>query len=40
VVRGSTYPGRFSIHMVPVTVSLAACAVAILLKRDRQAPDS
>ena len=35
VVRGSTYPGRFSIHMVPVTVSLAMCALALLLKRDR-----
>jgi hypothetical protein len=35
VVRASTYPGRFSIHMVPVTVTLAVCAIALLLKRDR-----
>ena len=35
VVRGSTYSGRFSIHMVPATVTLAVCAVALLLKRDR-----
>jgi hypothetical protein len=35
VVRGGSYPGRFSIHMVPVTVTLAVCAVALLLKRDQ-----
>lgn len=35
VVRGSTYSGRFSIHMIPATVTLAVCAVALLLKRDR-----
>jgi hypothetical protein len=35
VVRGSTYSGRFSIHMVPATVTLAVSAVALLLNRDR-----
>ena len=27
VARGSAYPGRFSIHLIPVTVALAVCAV-------------
>jgi hypothetical protein len=36
VFRGIGYPGRYSVHIVPVTVTLAVCAVALLLKRDRQ----
>lgn len=35
VFRGVGYPGRYSVHMVPVTVTLAVCAVALLIKRDR-----
>lgn len=35
VARGSAYPGRFSVHLIPVTVALAVSAAAILLKRDR-----
>ena len=35
VARGGSYPGRFSIHIVPVTVSLAVSAAAILLRRGR-----
>ncbi len=35
VVRGGAYPGRFSLHIIPVTVSLAVCAVAIMLNGDR-----
>ena len=35
VFRGIGYPGRYSIHLVPVTVTLAVCAVALLFKRDR-----
>ena len=34
-VRGSTYSGRFSIHMIPATVTLAVCAVALCVNRDR-----
>jgi hypothetical protein len=36
VSRGGSYPGRFSIHMVPVTVTLAVCAAASLFGRDRR----
>lgn len=35
VARGSAYPGRFSVHIIPVAVTLAVSAVALLLTRDR-----
>ena len=35
VAAGWTYTGRFSIHVMPITCALAACAVARLL-RGRQ----
>ncbi len=35
VARGSAYPGRFSVHLIPATVTLAVCAVALLFKRAR-----
>lgn len=35
VARGSAYPGRFSVHLIPVTVALTVSAAALLLKRDR-----
>ena len=37
VVRGGAYPGRFSVHMIPVTVALFACAVALVCRRRRLA---
>ena len=43
VARGSAYPGRFSIHLIPVTTALTVCAVAVLTgqarvrERDREA---
>ena len=38
VARGSAYPGRFSIHLIPVTVALTICAVRLVLPRPRQTP--
>jgi hypothetical protein len=35
VARGSAYPGRFSIHLIPVTVSLTVCALACLFGTPR-----
>lgn len=33
VARGVAYPGRFSTHLIPVTVALAVCAVSVLVRR-------
>ena len=38
VARGSAYPGRFSIHLIPVTVALTVCAVRLVLARPPQTP--
>jgi len=35
VARGSAYPGRFSIHLIPVTAALTVCAVAIFAGQAR-----
>jgi hypothetical protein len=32
VARGSAYPGRFSIHLVPVAVALTVCTVAVFFR--------
>jgi hypothetical protein len=34
VARGTAYPGRFSIHLVPVTVALFVCALSLVRKRQ------
>ncbi|MDO8677383.1 MAG: hypothetical protein Q7R30_02310 [Acidobacteriota bacterium] len=34
VTRGTSYPGRFSIHLIPVTVALAVCAASLLVRLD------
>jgi hypothetical protein len=34
VARGTAYPGRFSIHLVPVTVALFVSAIALLRNRS------
>ena len=47
VARGSAYPGRFSLHLIPATVAIFVCAVSIVtngrLPRSRtrahQSPD-
>jgi hypothetical protein len=33
VARGSAYPGRFSVHLIPVTAALTMCAIALLSQR-------
>ena len=35
VARGSAYPGRFSIHLIPVTVALTVCTVSLWFGRGR-----
>ena len=35
VARGTAYPGRFSIHLVPVTVTIAICAASLAVNRNR-----
>ena len=36
--RGSAYPGRFSVHVIPVTCALSACAAAALTQTGRRLP--
>ena len=36
MVRGSAYPGRFSVHLVPVCVALCVSTVALLFERRRR----
>jgi hypothetical protein len=31
VARGTAYPGRFSIHLIPVTVTIAVCAASFVV---------
>ncbi len=38
VARGSAYPGRFSIHLIPVSVALTVCAARLVLARPPRAP--
>lgn len=38
VARGTAYPGRFSVHLIPVTVALTLCAVSLLVTRSRSTP--
>jgi hypothetical protein len=37
VARGSAYPGRFSVNIIPVTVALATMALALLLNKAKRA---
>jgi hypothetical protein len=37
VARGVAYPGRFSTHLIPVTVALTVCLVSVLLQRRQSA---
>ncbi len=41
VARGTAYPGRFSVHLIPVTVALTICSLALLsgrLEKPRSSP--
>ena len=35
VARGSAYPGRFSLHLIPATVAIFVCAVSIVTNGRR-----
>ena len=35
VARGTAYPGRFTVHLIPVTVALSVCAVSLFLRNAR-----
>jgi hypothetical protein len=39
VARGSAYPGRFSIHLIPVTAAVTVCTIAILSGQSRLGKD-
>jgi hypothetical protein len=39
VARGSAYPGRFSIHLIPVTTALTVSAIALWSRKPRPAAD-
>lgn len=39
IARGSAYPGRFSMHIVPVTCAIFMCAAAHLLRRHDRRPE-
>jgi hypothetical protein len=36
VARGSAYPGRFSVHVLPIASALFVCACAALMRRSRE----
>lgn len=36
VARGTAYPGRFSVHLIPVTVALTICAFSLLVDPKRR----
>jgi len=40
VARGSAYPGRFSLHLIPGTVAIFVCAVSLVAtaRRPRSLP--
>jgi hypothetical protein len=40
VARGTAYPGRFSIHLIPVTVTLFVCALSLVLRVAKTPPTS
>jgi hypothetical protein len=40
VARGTAYPGRFSVHLIPVMVALTVCAVSLWVTRPRSTPPS
>ncbi len=33
LVRGTAYPGRFSIHLVPVALAISVCALALTARQ-------
>jgi len=39
VARGSAYPGRFSMHILPISCALAVCGLAAVRRRAIRLPD-
>jgi hypothetical protein len=39
VARGSAYPGRFSVHVLPISCALAVCGLAAVRRRTIRLPD-
>lgn len=39
VARGSAYPGRFSMHVLPISCALAVCGLATVRRRAVRLPD-
>jgi hypothetical protein len=39
VARGVAYPGRFSLHLIPVATAVAVCSVSLALGRIRRAEE-
>jgi hypothetical protein len=40
VTRGSAYPGRFSMHILPIACALAACGLAVVLRPTVRRPNA
>jgi hypothetical protein len=38
VARGTAYPGRFSVHLIPIAVALSVCAVSLFIPKRRSRP--
>jgi hypothetical protein len=38
VARGTAYPGRFSVHLIPVTVAMTVCAVSLFIPQRKSMP--
>jgi hypothetical protein len=38
VAVGTAYPGRFSVHLIPVTVALTACALSLFFAPRSRSP--
>jgi len=38
VARGSAYPGRFSLHLIPAAVAVFVCALALIVNGTRSRP--
>ena len=39
IARGTAYPGRFSVHLIPVTVSVTMCALSLVVGGRRSRPE-
>jgi hypothetical protein len=35
IARGSSYPGRFSMHIIPIASGMSVCALALAVGRQK-----